>query len=65
MEGYVVRLTTQSTTTPINLDQACILMLGKGFLWTDGAGALVGGRIMDLIPILSGRLLFWEAGHFD
>ena len=29
MEGYVVRLTTQSTTTPINLDQACILILAQ------------------------------------
>ena len=43
---------------PLHLDQACILMLGKGFLCTDGAGALVGGSIMDQIPILSGRLLF-------
>ena len=29
MEGYVVRRTTQSTTTPINWDQACILILAQ------------------------------------
>ena len=27
MEGYVVRPTTQSATTPINLDQTCLLIL--------------------------------------
>ena len=38
MEGHVVRLTTQSTTTPINLDQACILILAQ-----DSCGPMVPG----------------------